>query len=62
MPETALTIISLCRLTSIPSLVLCVTVIGISSGNTSAIMLMLSVLAFEVGAAANKIFKREIMY
>lgn len=35
---------------------------GISSGKTSAMILMLSVFAFDVGAAANKIFKRAIMY
>jgi len=35
---------------------------GISSGKTSVMMLIESVLAFEVGAAASKIFKRAIMY
>lgn len=35
---------------------------GISSGNTSAMMFIESVLALEVGAAANKIFSRAIMH
>lgn len=35
---------------------------GISSGNTSVIMLIDSVLAFEVGAAARSIFSKAIMY
>ena len=35
---------------------------GISSGRTSARMLMDSVLAFDVGAAANKIFSKDIIY
>lgn len=35
---------------------------GISSGSTSAIMLMLSVLAFDVGEAANRIFSSAIMH
>jgi hypothetical protein len=33
---------------------------GISSGRTSARMLIESVLAFEVGAAASRIFRRAI--
>lgn len=35
---------------------------GISSGRTSAMMLIESVFALEVGAAANKIFSNAIMY
>ena len=35
---------------------------GISSGNTSAMILIESVLAFEVGAAASRIFSRAIIY
>lgn len=35
---------------------------GISSGRTSAIMLIESVLALDVGAAASRIFSRAIMY
>lgn len=81
----ALTIISLCLFTSMPSFMLWRTVIlfrhkhvkrlpaqltsntsvamqtyGISSGNTSARMLMESVFALDVGAAASKSFKRAI--
>ena len=40
----------------------CMTVMGISSGRTSVMMLMESVLAFEVGAAASRIFSSAIMY
>jgi hypothetical protein len=35
---------------------------GISSGSTSAMMLIESVLAFEVGAAASSILSKAIMY
>ena len=35
---------------------------GISSGNTSVMMLMESVLALEVGAAASRILSSAIMY
>ena len=35
---------------------------GISSGKTSAMMLMESVFALDVGAAASRIFNRAIMY
>ena len=38
------------------------TVMGISSGRTSVMMLMESVLALEVGAAARRIFSSAIMY
>merc|ERR1719336_3693228 len=62
MAEPALTIISLCLLTSMPSFMDCMTVMGISSGNTSVMMLMLSVLALLVGAAASRILRRAIMY
>lgn len=35
---------------------------GISSGRTSAIILIESVLALDVGAAASRIFSRAIIY
>lgn len=41
---------------------MCATTYGISSGNTSAIILMLSVFAFEVGEAASRIFNRAIIH
>merc|ERR1719295_1992921 len=59
---SAITIISLCLFTSIPSFIDCITVIGISSGKTSVIMLMLSVFALLVGAAASNILSRAIIY
>ena len=62
MADTAFTMISLCLFTSIPSFIDCITVIGISSGRTSVMMLIESVFALLVGAAARRILRRAIIY